>query len=100
MLDGTHDADTPDGSEFDVRSTVPVNPAIDRIVTVVVADPPTGKDTLVGLAEIEKSGVDGSRTIRYESVNPPTMFLKLTSSALAETSTLRNPFVDELHLEK
>jgi len=49
-----------------VRSTVPVNPFRGATVIVEVPEPPSAKDTLLGLAEIVKSG-GGAVTVNITS---------------------------------
>jgi len=56
MLAGAHVVVTPAGAETAVRATVPVKPPLAVRLTVDVADPPDPNETLVGFAEIPKSG--------------------------------------------
>ena len=59
MLEGTQVVVTPAGAEAAVRSTVPLKPPLAVRLTVDVADAPDPNETLVGLAEIPKSGPPG-----------------------------------------
>src|SRR2546422_9892548 len=56
MLEGAQVVVTPLGAETAVRPTVPVKPPLAVRLTMDVADPPDPNETLVGLAEIPKSG--------------------------------------------
>jgi hypothetical protein len=53
---------TPAGKPLALRATLPVNPPIDVTVTVLLPLPPCATDTLVGLADKEKSA--GALTVR------------------------------------
>jgi hypothetical protein len=56
MLDGLQEVETPEGADEAVKATLPLNPPLAWRLTVEVALCPVENDTLVGLAEIEKSG--------------------------------------------
>src|SRR5439155_121417 len=58
-LDGTHEVVTPVGTETEVKLTVLAKPPVDEREIVELADCPVPNETLVGLAEIPKSGPPG-----------------------------------------
>src|SRR5256885_8617584 len=92
MLEGTHVVVTPAGAEAAVRSTVPVKPPLAFRLTVDVADPPGPNETLVGFAEIPKSGPpavknsigEGALTSFWPRFPPP----QTSSRALANEKIL------------
>ena len=63
MLEGAQDAATPEGEEAVVSATAPLNPPVDVREIVEVAVSPAKNETLVGFAEMEKSGLDGAVTV-------------------------------------
>ena len=63
MLDGAHEAATPEGEEAVVSATAPLNPPVDVREIVEVTVSPARNETLSGFAEMEKSGVDGAVTV-------------------------------------
>ena len=63
MLEGAHDAATPEGEEAAVSATAPLNPPVDVREIVEVTVSPATNETLSGFAETEKSGVDGAVTV-------------------------------------
>jgi len=63
MLDGAHDAASPEGEEAVVSATAPLNPSVDVREIVEVTVSPATNETLSGFAETEKSGVDGAVTV-------------------------------------
>src|SRR5436189_284910 len=58
-LDGTHEVVMPEGTDAAVKLTVPAKPPVDEREIVELADCPIPNDTLVGIAEIPKSGPPG-----------------------------------------
>ena len=55
MLEGAHDAATPEGEEAAVSATAPLNPPVDVREIVEVTVSPATNETLSGFAETEKS---------------------------------------------
>ena len=58
-LDGTHEVVMPVGTETEVKLTVLAKPPVDEREIVELADCPVPNETLVGFAEIPKSGPPG-----------------------------------------
>src|SRR2546427_620504 len=63
MLEGAHDAATPEGEEAAVRATAPLKPPVDVREIVEVAVSPATNDTAFGVAVIVKSGLAGVVTV-------------------------------------
>jgi len=55
-LDGAHEVVTPVGTDAAVKLTVPAKPPVDEREIVELTDRPVPNETLVGFAEIPKSG--------------------------------------------
>src|SRR5436305_855568 len=58
-VDGTHEVVMPVGTETEVKLTVLAKPPVDEREIVELADCPVPNETLVGFAEIPKSGPPG-----------------------------------------
>src|SRR5438093_12893270 len=63
MLEGTHDAVTPEGEEAVVSATAPLKPPVDWREIVEDVDCPETNATAFGVAVMEKSGLAGVVTV-------------------------------------